>query len=124
MYCSTTSRSLESTGEVVSEHLTANHFALGLSGSIWEHLEGSVWLFRVAELFSCDFKTMIHFADIGVGSDIYNPYHYFAQCQAQPYTLQFGICRILPVDFCVGTLPNQSPDIYFLTLPIFLPFAS
>jgi hypothetical protein len=24
-----------------------------------------VWLFRVAELFSCDFETVLHFADVG-----------------------------------------------------------
>ena len=27
------------------------------------HLEGSVWLFRVAELFSYNFQTILHFAD-------------------------------------------------------------
>jgi hypothetical protein len=36
---------------------------LGASGSIWEHLEGSVWLFRVAELFGYNFQTIFHFAD-------------------------------------------------------------
>ena len=57
-----------STGEVVSEHLRAHHFALSLSGSIWERLEGSVWLFRVAELFSRDFQTVLHFADVRVSN--------------------------------------------------------
>jgi len=27
-----------------------------------------VWLFRVAELFSCDFQTILHFADVVVGA--------------------------------------------------------
>jgi hypothetical protein len=31
---------------------------------MWERLEGSVWLFRVAEMFSCNFQIkVIHFAD-------------------------------------------------------------
>jgi len=66
----TTSRTLSSTGEVVLEHLRVHHFALSLSGSIWERLEESVWLFRVAELFSCDFQTILHIADAAVYSSI------------------------------------------------------
>jgi hypothetical protein len=50
-------------GEVVWVHLKAHRFAFNLSGSNWEHLESSVWLFRVAELFSSDFQTILHFAD-------------------------------------------------------------
>jgi len=61
-FCSTTSGVFRSTGEVVSEHLRAHRFAFGLSGSIWEHLEGSVGLFRVAELFGYDFQTISHCA--------------------------------------------------------------
>jgi len=30
---------------------------------MWEHLEGSVKLFRVAEWFSYDFETILHIAD-------------------------------------------------------------
>jgi hypothetical protein len=51
------------TGEVVSEHLGAHRFAFSLSGSFWGHLEETVWLFRVAELFGYDFQTILHFAD-------------------------------------------------------------
>ena len=36
-----------------------------LSGSIWEHLKIEVWLFRVAELFRYDFRTIVRFADVG-----------------------------------------------------------
>jgi hypothetical protein len=49
--------------ELVLEHLRAHRFALSRSGSIWEHLARLVLLFRVAELFSCDFQTILHFAD-------------------------------------------------------------
>ena len=63
-FCSTTSGVFRSTGEVVSEHLKAHRFAFNLSGSIWVHLEGSVWLFRVAELFGYDFQTILHLADV------------------------------------------------------------
>jgi len=63
VFCSTTSGALRSTGEAVSERLRAHCFAFSLSGNIWEHLEGSVWLFRVAELFSYDFQTILHVAD-------------------------------------------------------------
>jgi len=38
--------------------------ALSLSESIWEHLEESVCLFKVAELFSCDLQTILHIADV------------------------------------------------------------
>ena len=62
-FCCIISEVFRSTGEVVSEHPRAYCFAFSLSGSIWEHLEESVWLFIVAELFSYDFKTIIHFAD-------------------------------------------------------------
>ena len=51
------------TGEVVSEHLREHRLAFSLSGSIWEHLAGSKGLFRVAQLFSYDFQTILHFAD-------------------------------------------------------------
>jgi hypothetical protein len=30
---------------------------------IWEHLEASVWLFRVSELFSDNFQTILHFVN-------------------------------------------------------------
>jgi len=63
VFCSTTSGVFRSTGEAVSEHLGAHRFAFNLCGSTWEHLEGSVWLFRVAELFGYDFQTILHFAD-------------------------------------------------------------
>jgi len=56
-------------GEVGPELLKAPSFALSLSGSIWEHLEGEVWLLRVAELFSCDFETILHFADALLNSN-------------------------------------------------------
>jgi len=62
-FCSTTSGALRSTREEVLKHLRAYRFALSLSGSIWEHLEGSVCLFRVAELFSYDFQIILYFAD-------------------------------------------------------------
>jgi hypothetical protein len=45
------------------EHRKSCRFVLSLSGSIWEHLDGSVWLFRVAELFRCAFQTILHFAN-------------------------------------------------------------
>jgi len=63
---STTSGAFRSTGEVVSEHLRAHRFAFNQFGSIWEHLDGSVCLFRVVELFSYEFQTMLHFADVGL----------------------------------------------------------
>ena len=63
VFCSTTTGALRSTGDIVSEHLGAYRIAFSLSASIWEHLEGSVWLFRVAELFSYNFQTIFHFAD-------------------------------------------------------------
>jgi len=63
-FCSTTSGEFRSTGEVVSERLRAHRFVFSLSGSIWEHLEGSVWLFRVTELFGYDFQTILHFAAV------------------------------------------------------------
>jgi len=62
-FCSTTSGVFRSTSEVVPEHLSAHRFAFSLSGSIWEHLEASVLLFRVAELFGYDFETILHFGD-------------------------------------------------------------
>jgi len=62
-FCSKTSGVFWSTGEVVLEHLRAHRFAFNLFGSIWAHLEGSGWLFRVAEVYSYDFKTFEHFAD-------------------------------------------------------------
>jgi hypothetical protein len=46
----------------------AHRFPFSLSGSIWEHLEGSVWLFRVAELCGYDFQTILHFADVVTGA--------------------------------------------------------
>ena len=52
----------------MSEHLRAHRIAFSISGSILEHLEGSVWLFTVAELFSNDFQTTLHFADDEVRS--------------------------------------------------------
>jgi len=30
---------------------------------IWQHLEEVAWLIRVAELFSYDFQTILHFAN-------------------------------------------------------------
>jgi len=63
VFWSTTSGALRSTQEVVSEHLGAHHFAFSLSGSIWKDLEGSVWLFTVAELFWYNFQTILHCAD-------------------------------------------------------------
>lgn len=54
---------MRSTKVVISAYLRAGYFVFNLSGGIWEHLEGSVWLFRVAELFSYDFPTILHFAD-------------------------------------------------------------
>ena len=50
---------------MVSEPLRAHRFAFSLSGSIWEHLQGSVWLFSVAELFSYDCQPILHHADAG-----------------------------------------------------------
>jgi hypothetical protein len=62
-----------STGEVVSEHLTAHRFALMLSESNWERLVGSVLQFWVAELFSCDFQIILHFADVrGEQTQVWN----------------------------------------------------
>ena len=52
------------TCDVAWEHLRAHRFAFSLSGSIWDHLEGSVRLFRVAELFGDDFQTILHFAEL------------------------------------------------------------
>jgi hypothetical protein len=43
--------------------MKAHRFAFSLSGSILQHLEGSVWLFRVAELFGYGFQTIGSFAD-------------------------------------------------------------
>jgi len=48
---------------VVLEHLRVYRFAFTLFESMWEHLETSVWLFRVAELFSYDVQTISDFAD-------------------------------------------------------------
>jgi len=67
-FCYTTSGIFRSTGDVVPEHLRAHRCAFSLSGSIWAHLEGSVWLFRVTELFGYDFQTIIHFADVLVST--------------------------------------------------------
>jgi len=36
---------------------------ISLFGSVWEHLKGSVWLFRIAESLSYDIRTILHFAD-------------------------------------------------------------
>jgi len=77
-FCSTPFGALSSTGKVVSEHLRAHRFPFSLSGSIWEHLEGSVWPFRVAESFSYDFETILHFADE-------------TQCQSFNLRVQFTI---------------------------------
>jgi hypothetical protein len=52
-----------SSGKLIFEHSGAHRIAFKLSGSIWEHLEGPVWLFRVAEMFCYDFQTILHFAD-------------------------------------------------------------
>jgi len=54
------------TGEAFPKHLRIRRFAFSLSGSIGAHLEGSVLLFRVAELFSFDFQTIVNFADVEV----------------------------------------------------------
>ena len=67
------SRALRGTGEVVSEHPGAHHFAFSLSGSIWEYLEGLVWLFRVAEMFSYNLQTILQFADVCVALMIILP---------------------------------------------------
>jgi len=66
VFCSTTSGALRRTREVVLEHLRAHRFASRISGSIWKHLEASVWLFRVAESFSYNFQTVLDFADEGL----------------------------------------------------------
>jgi hypothetical protein len=42
----------------------AHFFAFSLFGSLWDLLEGSVWLFRIAVLLSYDFQIILHFADI------------------------------------------------------------
>jgi hypothetical protein len=39
----------------VSEYLRSASFEFSLFGSVWELLEGSVWLFRIAESLSYDF---------------------------------------------------------------------
>jgi len=39
-------------------------YAFSPSGSIWRHLEASVLLFRVAELFSYSIQPILHFADV------------------------------------------------------------
>jgi len=45
------------------KHLRVHCIPFSLTVSIWEYLEGSVWLFRVGELFSSNFQTILHFAD-------------------------------------------------------------
>jgi len=55
---------MRSTSIVISEFLRAGYFVFNLSGGIWEYLEQSVLMFRVAELFSYDFQTILHFADV------------------------------------------------------------
>ena len=54
----------------VEEHLKysqspseAHRYAFSLFGSVWELLEGSVWLFGIAESLSYDIRTILHFAD-------------------------------------------------------------
>jgi len=51
----------------------AHRFAFSLFRSIWEVLEGSGWLFRIDELLSYDFGTILHFAD-GVTNTITAPF--------------------------------------------------
>jgi len=62
LFWSTTSGALRITGEVISEHLGTYFFVSILSGSIRKHPEASVWLFRVAVVFSYNFETILHFA--------------------------------------------------------------
>jgi hypothetical protein len=50
------------TDAVVSEHIRADRVALSLSVNIRDLLQPSVWLFAVAELFSCDHQTIHYFA--------------------------------------------------------------
>jgi len=50
--------------QLVFKYLDALHLVFSLSGCIWENLEGLPWLFRVVELFSQDFLTVLHFADV------------------------------------------------------------
>jgi hypothetical protein len=45
-------------------YLNAHRLAISLSGGIWMHLEASMWLFRVAELFSYYFQMILHFANV------------------------------------------------------------
>jgi len=59
---------MKSTSELVAERLRIHRFAFSLFRSVWEHLEGSVWLFRVAELLSYDFQTIVHFADVAAAN--------------------------------------------------------
>jgi len=49
--------------KVPRKHLGAHHSAFNLSGIISEHLEETVWLFRIAQMLSYNFWTNIHFAD-------------------------------------------------------------
>jgi hypothetical protein len=57
-------RSLEEHLKYSQSTSEAHCFAFSLFGSIWEHLEGLVWLFGIAELLSYDFRTILHFADV------------------------------------------------------------
>jgi hypothetical protein len=63
-FSSTTFGVVRSTRDIFSEQLRAHRIAFSLSGSKLKHLEGSVWLFRVAELFSYNFQTILHSGNV------------------------------------------------------------
>jgi len=63
VFCSPISVALRCTGQVVLEHRTTHCCVFSLSGSILMHVEVSLWLFRVTELFSCNLQTILDFAD-------------------------------------------------------------
>jgi len=61
-------RSLEEHLKYSQSTSGAHRFAFSLFGSVWELLEGSVWLFGIAESLSYDIQTILHFADAGISS--------------------------------------------------------
>jgi len=63
VFCSATSEALRSTWKYSESTWEAHRFAFSLFGSFWKLLEGSVWLFRLAELSSYDFQNILPFAD-------------------------------------------------------------
>jgi len=50
----------------------AHCLAFSLSGTICEHIEGSEWKFRVAELFSYDFPSILHCVGAEGHSEVYS----------------------------------------------------